>query len=542
MNGHTWSLGIFAVLLGATFLLTYLASRRTHTAEDFWAAGRSVGPVRNALAISGDFLSASTFLGGTGLICFFGFDCIVFLIIPTIAFVPVLLFYAERMRNLGHFTLTDILTSRFNSPSIRVVLALSTLVITGLYLLAQLIAAGSLFQLLAGISFPAAVVLTCAIVVTYVVLGGMLAATWVQVVKASLLLAVLASLVLLALVRIPAMGGIDVWIDQVTAPLGHLDPAVPGNFFKNGWNFASIGMALMFGLIGLPHVMMRIFTVPDAIAARKSASMTVIVLGLSVLGVIIVGLSARSYLGPELASIAKGGNLNVVTPMLASVLGGGNQTIGGQLMLGLVAAVAFATILAVMSGLLVNASSAVVCDLWPSRGRVDNAAEGSAGIRRGRYVSFMIAAIMAVVTIAISAAGKAPPILALSTLAIGVAASANFPALTLALFWRRFTPAGAVSGILVGLVASVVGVAFGPLLWHGSNPSPISLMDPAIFAVPSGFVASVVGTLLSKRQVDFERFEQLRLRSLIGPEAAALSTDTRKESKEEGLPLARLGI
>jgi cation/acetate symporter len=541
LDAQDTALALFGLIVVVTLSVTWWAARRTRTSEQFWAAGRAITPTQNGLAITGDFLSAAAFLGSTGLIFLFGFDGTIYLLFPLAAFVPVLLFYAERMRNLGTFTLNDVLLSRFRNTVIRRILAVSTLVITGLYLLAQLVAAGALFQLLAGVPFPVAVMVTSVIMLLYVTIGGMLATTWVQLIKAIALLSVLVLLIVLAIVQI--RGGFGAWFAAATAPAGRINPARPGNFFGNGWNAFSTGLALIFGVIGLPHVMMRFFTVPDATSARRSATRALLFLAMATFMVITVALAARIVLSGQSGAIAASGNINVVAPLLGEMLGGGPGTVGGGIVLALVSAVAFATILAVVAGLLINASSAVVRDLWPQRGGARRAADGKGDpeVKRARIVSVVIAVVMACVTVL---AGPKPYVSVLVTLALGIAASANFPALTLTLFWRRFTAAGAITGISVGLLSSAVLMLLGPTLWPGAAPSPVSLIDPTIISLPLGFAGCLVGTWLSRRRGAMEPdedavFDAMRRRSMLGPDDGVKPSPAVSGSDSGQLPASR---
>lgn len=492
MSGHTLSLIVFAAIVSATLVVTLLVARKANTADQFWAAGGEVGATRNALAIAGDFLSASAFLGTTGLIFLVGFDGLVYLIVPLAAWIPLVLIYAQRLRRLGRYTLTDVLTSRFNAPALRIALAVTTLTISGLYLLAQLVAAGSIFELLSGMPFELAVLLTAALMVLYVAVGGMLATTWVQAIKAVLLLSVLALLTVLMFVRIG--GDWSGFVDGAMAPTG-LDPLQPGNLFGSGWNTLSAGLALALGVVGLPHIVMRLFTVKDARAAQQSATRTVAIIGCATILIIFVGMGARYLLKDQTAAIAAtAGNLTM--PLLGEKLGGGPDTFTGTFMLALVSAVAFATILAVVAGLLINASSAIVRDLLPRRLTAPETASPGAEVRLGRMAAVGVAVLIAFVAIQFGAGLNASVMV---TLAFGVAASANFPVLTLSLFWRGFNAFGALCGVCAGLISSVVLLALGPTLWLGSGESPLSLSDPTIIAMPLGFLGCIAGSLLAPR-------------------------------------------
>ena len=517
MNGRTLALAIFGLLVVAGLVLAYWYGRRSRGAAEFWAASGEISSRRNALATVGDFMSGSALLGGVGLLFLFGFDGTFYLVLPLVAWIPVMLLIAERLRNLGQFTLTDVLARRFPSPAVRPALAASTLVISGVYLLAQLVVAGDLFTLLSGVDYAPAVIATGVIIVCYVATGGMRTTTVIQAAKAILLLGVLLLIAVLLLVKFG--GNVGNLIAQATAPVGRLDPLRAGNLLHSPWDTLSVGLALTLGVAGLPHVMMRFFTVPGARDARRSVTTTVwIITGASVL-IAFIGLGASALLRGETAELAATGG-NLVTPRLAELLGGDKGSVGGAVVLGVVCAVAFATVVAVVSGLLLNASSTVVRDLWNRferphggvpGGDVEAARASEREVVRGRVAAVAIGA--AVVLLAI---GLGPDFNAtkLVTLAFGVAASANFPVLLLTLTWRRFTDVGALTGLITGLVTAVTLMALGPL-WPGSAPV-IGLSDPTVIAFPLAFVGCLAGTLLSRRRASGTGFDQLRVTAEVG--------------------------
>ncbi|MTD55154.1 solute symporter family protein [Amycolatopsis pithecellobii] len=507
MSGKAVALILFTVLVVVGMVLTYLAGRRTRTAGEFWAAGGAISPARNAIATLGDFMSGSALLGGIGLMFLVGYDALFYLVLPLLAWIPIMLLVAERLRNLGEYTLTDVLVRRFRSGSFRIVLAISTLVITGFYLLAQLVVAGNLFALLSGMNYTAAVVLTGVIMVLYVAIGGMHGATVIQVVKAVLLLTVLFGLSVLLLVRFG--GDIGGMVSKATAPNGGMDPLKPGNLLKSPWNMLSVSLAATFGVAGLPHVMMRFFTVRDAVHARRSVTMTVAMITVASVLIAFVGLGASALLRPETKQLAATGG-NLVTPRLAEALGGATT-------LGIVSAIAFATVVAVVSGLLVNASSAVVRDIWSQFGR---ARSSDREVGRGRIATVAIGILVVAVAVALGPGFNAT---VLVTLAFGIAASTNVPVLLFTLTWRRFTKTGAITGVLTGLTSSVVLMLLGPTLWPGSHP-PISLSDPTLIALPLGIIGCVAGTLLSRRQAAGE-FEEIQIESELGRRSVPAHAD-----------------
>ncbi|WP_253828561.1 solute symporter family protein [Prauserella aidingensis] len=504
--------------------LTWLAGRRTRTAGDFWAAGGAISPARNAVATLGDFMSGSALLGVIGLMFLYGYDALFYLTIPLLAWIPVMLLIAERLRNLGQYTLTDVLVRRFRSRSLRSVLAISTLVISGIYLLAQMVVIGNLFALLSGIDYTVAIVLAGVIMVLYVAIGGMHGATVIQSVKAVLLLAVLAGMTVLLVIKFG--GDIGGMVAKAVAPAGGTDPLQPGNLLKDPWNMLSVGLAATFGVAGLPHLMMRFFTVRDAVHARRSVTMTVAMITVASILIAFIGLGASALLRPETRELAASGG-NLVTPRLAEVLGGGSGTFGGAVTLGIVSAIAFATVVAVVSGLLVNASSAVVRDLW---NQFDRPGPPDREVARGRLTSVVIGAVVVVIAAVLGPRYNAA---VLVTLAFGIAASANFPVLLFALTWRRFTTSGAVTGVLSGLGASVMLMILGPTLWPGADP-PVNLADPTLIALPVGVLGCVIGTLLSRRSAR-EEFDEVQIESELGRATIANVTGERIAG-ESGTP------
>ena len=509
-------LSIFAVVLAGTLGITYWASKRTSTATEFWAAGRSVTGLQNGWAIAGDYMSASSFLGFAGLVFLFGVDAFVSLMAALVAFLPVLLFLAERMRNSGKYTLADVLAFRLREQPARMAAAFGTLAVLLVYLVAQMVGAGVLIQALVGISFAPAVVIVGAFMLAYVIFGGMLATTWVQIVKAVILMAagVLLTLLVLAKVGFDPRELFSRAAANHEAKDGYLHPGLQ---FPTQLGMLSFGIAFVLGTAGLPHILVRFFTVPDAKAARGSVGWAVFLIGAFYLMVMVVGVGARAILGQAGEEAAgKGGNLAI--PTLAESLGGGAGSNGGEIFLAVISAVALATILAVVAGLVISASGAVAHDLW------------SNVVRKGRDVSereeVWIAKIAAVAVGALAillaiAGGAGFNVSALVGLAFCIAASANFPALVLALFWPRFNTAGAVTGIVTGVGVSAVLILLSDPVWPGAasaSPSPLgslALDNPAIYCIPLGFLGCVVGTLLGRRESE-TTYHELFVRSETG--------------------------
>src|SRR3954471_17129252 len=424
---------IFAIVLSITLGITYWASKRTRSATEFWAAGRGITGVQNGFAIAGDYMSAASFLGIAGLIFLFGFDGFLYAVGFIVAFLTVLFLLAERMRNAGKYTIADVLAFRLNERPARTAAALGTLAVVAFYLIAQMVGAGVLIQALVGIDFTYAVIATGVVMLCYVVFGGMVATTWVQIIKAVLLMAGILVMSIFVLGKV-GFNPVELF-NRADANKGAESTfsLAPGGLYKEPIDTVSLGLALVLGTAGLPHILMRFFTVPDAKAARGSVVWAIFIIGFFYLLTTFIGFGARAFLGDAgVEAAGTGGNL--AAPNLAQFLGGGEGTFGGDLFLAIVAAVAFATILAVVAGLVLSASGAVAHDIWSNVIRKGHDSEHE------EVVVARIAAVgIGVVAIIIAIVGG--PGLNVSFmvgLAFAVAASANFPALLLALTWRRF--------------------------------------------------------------------------------------------------------
>jgi cation/acetate symporter len=508
---------VFGVVLSITLGITFWAARRTRTATDFWAAGRGISGLQNGLAIAGDYMSAAAFLGVSGLIFLFGFDGFITGVAALVSFIPVLMLLAERMRNAGKYTMADVLAYRLRARPARTAAATGTLAVVAFYLIAQMIAAGALIQALAGLDFAIAVVITGTCMLTYVLFGGMLATTWVQIIKAVLLLLGVGTMAIWVLSRY----GFDPFHVLHRAAVNSKKPASflgPGLFFKTPWDTVSTCLAFALGTAGLPHILMRFFTVPNAKVARGSVGWAVVFIGIFYLFVSMVGFGAVAVLGEGATkAVGKGGNL--AAPLLAQGLGGGKGTVGGDVFFAAISGIAFATILAVVSGLVISASGAVAHDLWTNVIRPGRSSDREE-VRVGRIAAASIGVIGMALAIL---AGPGFNIQFLVSLAFAVAASANFPALLLAVVWRRFTTVGALSGVAVGLVSSITLIVLSPAVWSGAaKDAPVSLTNPAVISIPLAFLACIVGSLLSNEPSAEDAYAELRVRaeSGIGAELA----------------------
>jgi cation/acetate symporter len=520
-SGRGLSLAIFGLILAITLGISFWASRRIRGASDYWSAGREISGAQNGMAVAGEFLSAAAFLGVSGLIFLSGFDGYLTGIAALMSFVPLLLLLAERMRNAGKYTMTDVLAARLRESPVRVAVAITTLCIAAFYVIAQSVAAGALFEALVGVKFWISVLVTVAAMLAYVVLGGMIATTWVQIIKACLLLGGVATMGIWVLAKY-GFSPIHLMRDA-TAKSGEGSAYnAPGLLFSKPLDEISTGVAFTLGTLGLPHIMMRFLTVTDSRAARRSVGWAVGLIGVFYLFVAVIGFGSRAILGKGGEALAgKGGNL--AAPYLAQHLGGGAGTTGGDVFFAVITAVAFATILAVVAGVVLAATGSVAHDLWGGVIRRGKSSEDEE-VRVGRVAVVVIGGIGAVLALL---AGKSFNVQLLTGLTFAVAASANFPALLLTLTWRRFNTTGAVLGIAVGLVTSIVLIVLSPSVWAGPDShdgAPFPLTNPAIISIPAGFLACIVGTLLApKERRASERYEQLLVRAEtgIGAERAA---------------------
>ena len=509
------ALAIFAVVVAVTLGVTYLASKRVTNATDFWAAGRGLTGVQNGFAIAGDYMSAASFLGIAGLIFLFGFDGFLYSVGFLVAFLTVLFLLGERMRNSGKYTIADVLSFRMNERPARSAAALGTLSVAGFYLIAQMVGAGVLIQALVGIDFTLSVILTGAFMIFYIVMGGMLATSWVQIIKAVLLMTATIVLTLFVLNEV-GWNPINLFKEaRAESPEGqaYLEP---GLFLSSPIDTVSLGLALVLGTAGLPHILMRFFTVPDAKAARGSVMWAVVLIGAFYVMTTALGFGARAILGGG-AEEAVGSGGNLAAPLLAEEVGGGAGTVGGDLFLAIIAAVAFATILAVVAGLVISASGAVAHDVWSNVVRKGHDSE-----KEEVWVAKIAAVGIGAIAIAIAViGGEGLNVSFMVGLAFAVAASAIFPALLLALSWRRFNTTGAVTGVLVGVFSSIALVIISPTVWPGADSEGgalgfYDLANPGIVSIPLGFIGCWLGTVLSREEVAERSFDELWVRSETG--------------------------
>lgn len=483
----------FFAFIAITLGITYWAARRTRTTEHFYAAGRTVSPGQNGLALAGDYMSAASFLGIAGLVSTTGFDGLIYSTGWLVGWPVVLFLIAEPLRNLGKYTFADVVAWRLKQAPVRIAAAIGTLATVVFYLIAQMVGAGGLIKLMFGLSYETAIVIVGAVMIAYVLFGGMLATTWVQIVKAVLLLGGAFILAVMVLARF----GMNPATLFAAAAARYGDAVLaPGKLVSNPWDAISLGMALMFGTAGLPHILMRFYTVPDARAARTSVFYATGLIGFFYLLTFILGFGAMVLVGPDaILAVDKGGNM--AAPLLAEFL-------GGTPFLGFIAAVAFATILAVVAGLTLAGASALSHDLW-----VNVVKSGQASGTEELKVARVATVVLGVAAVVLGISFKGQNVAFMVSLAFAIAASGNFPALLMAIFWRRFSTAGAVSSILTGTVGTLLLIWLSPTiqvdLLHRSG-AWFPLKNPALVTIPLSFLVGIVVSVLTSTGEENPRF------------------------------------
>jgi cation/acetate symporter len=527
---------MFLVFVFATLGITYWAARRTHSAKDFYTAGGGITGLQNGLAISGDFMSAASFLGISGLVFASGYDGLIYSIGFLVGWPVIMFLIAEQIRNLGKFTFADVSSYRFGQTQIRTMAAISSLVVVAFYLIAQMVGAGKLIQLLFGLEYWMAVVAVGILMMVYVIFGGMTATTWVQITKAVLLLSGATFMAVAALFAF-SFSPEEMFRQAVETHPNGIAIMSPGSLVTDPVNAISLGLALMFGTAGLPHILMRFFTVPDAKEARKSVFYATGFIGYFYILTFIIGFAAIVLLAqhPEFFKPqALSADGTVLKDQLVSGLEGGTnmvairlaEAVGGNLFLGFISAVAFATILAVVAGLTLAGASAISHDLYASviaRGRSSEGAE----IRISKIATFCLGLL----AIGLGIAFESQNVAFMVGLAFAVAASANFPVLVASIFWQGMTTRGALVGGLVGLVSAVIltvlsKAVWGDVLGHTATVDGvevsvglIGLNNPAIISMPLAFFFIWLVSVLdrsARAQQERTAFEAQRVRCETG--------------------------
>lgn len=515
-NNPVLNIAIFGAFVAVTLFIVIRASRNNKSAADYYAAGRSFTGPQNGFAIAGDYLSAASFLGIVGAIAVNGYDGFLYSIGFLVAWLVALLLVAELMRNTGKFTMADVLSFRLQQRPVRMAAAITTLAVCLFYLLAQMAGAGGLVSLLLGINEAIGQSVVIAVVgvlmIVYVLIGGMKGTTWVQIVKAFLLIGG----ALVMTIWVLAINGfsLNTLLENAVATSTSTPPdaiLAPGlQYGSNPLDFVSLGLALVLGTAGLPHVLMRFYTVPTAKEARRSVVWAIALIGLFYLLTLVLGYGAAALVGPDAIKAAPGG-VNSAAPLLANEL-------GGPILLGLISAVAFATILAVVAGLTITAAASFAHDIYTNvirKGEEDPV--GEVKVARRTVVVIGILAVLGGIGV------QGQNVAFLVALAFAVAASANLPTILYSLFWKRFSTQGAVWSMYGGLGVALILIVLSPVfsgaedsVFKGVDFAIWPLKNPGIVSIPAGFFLGWLGSVLSNRKEDRKLAAEMEVRSLTG--------------------------
>ena len=523
------SLLMFLGFVAITLVITYWAARRSQGTTAYFAANRQIKGWQNGLAVAGDYMSAASFLGIAGLIAFNGYDGFMYSVGFLVAYLTVLLIVAEPLRNAGKYTMADVLAYRLSPRPVRSMASLSTLTVSTFYMIAQMVGAGALVNLLLpGVGFSTAVVGVGVLMIVYVVFGGMLATTWVQIIKAILLMA---GTLLLSILVLAHFGfSFSTFFDAISNVTYHdKGVEVTKNFLQPGHYYfgankpygvidlISLCMALVFGTAGLPHILVRFYTVPDAKTARKSVVWAMFLIGAFYIMTTFLGFGAATIIGRDF--IAKNGGTNMSAPLLA-------QSLGGDIFFAFISAIAFATILAVVAGLTISASTSFAHDFWTNVIHKGTERKPGEEVRVARVTACVVGVISILLAILL---GQSINVAFLVGLAFAVAASANLPVIVFSLFWKRFNTKGAVAGLGTGLAASIILILMSPSIMTVDPPTVVGaarhliqrppifpLENPGIVSIPLGFLGAFIGTLLGREPEAEAKFAELTVRANTG--------------------------
>ncbi|MUL76727.1 cation acetate symporter [Mycolicibacterium sp. CBMA 226] len=518
------NIGIFSVFVVVTMVVVIKASKRNATADEFFTGGRGFSGPQNGIAIAGDYLSAASFLGIAGAIAVYGYDGFLYSIGFLVAWLVALLLVAELLRNTGRFTMADVLSFRLRQRPVRLAAATSTLTVSLFYLLAQMAGAGGLVALLLDVKSRGGQSIVIAVVgvlmIVYVLVGGMKGTTWVQIIKAVLLITGAALMTVMVLGKFgfnfsDILGSAQSAISHATTKgVSSRDVLAPGAQYGGSLtskiNFVSLALALVLGTAGLPHVLMRFYTVPTAKEARRSVVWAIALIGAFYLFTLVLGYGAAALVGPDRILKAAGG-VNSAAPLLAFEL-------GGVVLLGVISAVAFATILAVVAGLTITASASFAHDIYASVLKSHNVTE-----EEQVRVSRVTAVVLGVFAIGLGILANGQNVAFLVALAFAVAAAANLPTILYSLYWKRFNTRGALWSMYGGLISTIVLIVFSPAV-SGSKTAMIPgadfaffpLANPGIVSIPLAFALGIIGTLSCRDSGDPERNAEMEVRSLTG--------------------------
>jgi cation/acetate symporter len=498
----------FLIFIALSLGITYVAARRTRSADHFYTAGGGVTGLQNGLALAGDYMSAASFLGIAGLVALSGFDGLIYSIGFLVGWPVVMFLIAEPLRNLGKYTFADVVAFRLRQAPVRVAASIGSLAVVAFYLIAQMVGAGNLIHLLFDMEYELAVMIVGAVMLAYVLFGGMMATTWVQIVKAVLLLSGALMLAVAALARFDFS---PLELFRVASEQYGAAVLGPGRLVSNPLDAMSLGLALMLGTAGLPHILMRFYTVPNARIARTSVSYATAFIGFFYLLTFILGFGAMVVVGqPAIRAIDAGGNM--AAPLLA-------QAVGGEAFLGFISAVAFATILAVVAGLTLAGAATLSHDLWVNVFR-----HGAASAAEQLRVARASTVLLGVLAIVLGIAFKGQNVAYMVGLAFAIAASANFPALLLSIFWRRFTTRAAQVSMLGGTASSLLLIYFSPTIQVDvlhNDSAWFPLRNPGLVSIPLSFALAIATAVLWPEPEAEERFTEVehRVHAVPAPRA-----------------------
>ncbi|HWO97924.1 MAG TPA: cation acetate symporter [Bacillus sp. (in: firmicutes)] len=507
---------LFALIVVMTLLITYYASKKTSNASSFYTAGGGLTGWQNGFAIAGDFMSAASFLGLIGAFALVGYDGFFLMYGALVSYLVVLLLVAEPLRNLGKYTLADMIAERFQAKKVRGVTAFNALTISVFYMLAQLVAAGAIFKLLLNIDYEISVVLVGLVMLTFVIFGGMTATSWVQITKAFLLLGGTLVIFIMVMAKFD-FNFLRVFEEMKTAtPLkdAYLNP---GAKYTNGLDAISLTLGLVLGTAGLPHVLSRFLTVPNAKVARKSVVYSIWIIGLFYVMVIFLGFAAAKFVGmTDIMAANPAGNM--AAPLLAKML-------GGDTLFAVISAVSFATILAVVAGIVLTGATAFSHDFYNEIIK-DGKATEKEQVRMARLASIGITVLSIILALFVQKMNVA----FLASLALTVAASSNLPVILFTVYWKRFNVSGAITGMLVGLFGTMILVALSPNVWSPEAGKALfvgtplfPLTSPGIVSIPLGFLGAYIGTIMSERKSPTGNFQEILVKSNTGSDVKGVS-------------------
>ncbi|WHX99709.1 sodium/solute symporter [Neobacillus sp. DY30] len=502
----------FTMFLGIVFLtlvITYFASKRTKNASEFYTAGGGLTGWQNGLAIAGDYMSAASFLGIAGAVALTGFDGFFYSIGFLVAYLVVLYLVAEPLRNLGKYTFADMIAARFDAKKVRGFAAMNTITISIFYMIAQLVGAGALIKLLLGLEYTTSVLIVGVLMTVYVIFGGMHATSWVQIIKAVLLMGgtFLISIVVFAKFNFSITDMFDQMKTATPLKEAFLNPGVK---YKDGIDTLSLNMGLVLGTAGLPHILVRFFTVKDAKTARSSVVYATWVIGLFYVMTIFLGFGAAAFVGTN-DIVAANASGNMAAPLLA-------QALGGNMLFAFISAVAFATILAVVAGLVLTAASAFAHDFYNEILKKGKATEKQQ-VSMARWAAIGVS----ILSIVLALGAQTLNVAFLVSLAFAVAASANLPVIIYTIYWKRFNTTGAISAMVVGLISAIGLVIISPNVFSPEVGKAIFVGNPlfpyttpGIVSIPLGFLAGYLGTKLSSQKADMKKYDEVLVKSNLG--------------------------